>query len=510
MKINTLYRWRPQHAYPLYLLIACQVLFTSGCVPPQQTGTMGQPAPMGHPDRAESYYAGYSLAFQPYKEKLVNGKANEICTDFAEEDKKILESGKTEDELPKQLGLIKIMERASLSLQAGNTEKALQYCEDGQDMIEAQESESYAKEWVSKGGNAFSNLLGFGTVTYYPPGYEKVMLFNMHSIAYLLNGDDRAFNMARFAIDWQNAEKEKFEKYLEEQSKKIAENENKEDTATKERSASSSSTVEKEFAKYDDIALKVPNAYVNPFGDYVTGMVNEFKSVKIPSLVSNAHIAYKQALQLNPESKAIADAAAATEKGQQVERLIHIVALNGFAPEKKVLKIPLDQHFHAELPTFEPVPDLVGSIKVTTTDGKLLATLSPVADIEALAMREQKDALPGMIATMVGQTVRDMVAWHAAEALCKGCGDLAGKILDNAQEPDTTAWMSMPKTIQASRFVPPKSLNSIKIISYDANGGKLAEQTVKLNDSDLNFVLIRTIDKNMFAFPSKKIWSAKS
>lgn len=501
----------PTGAYRFCALLVSSLLLASGCVPPQNTGTMQQPGLVGQPRQTESYYAGYSKAFLPYKEKLATGKINEVRANFVEEDKKILEqSGKTEEELPQQLGLINIMERASLSLQSGDTTKALEYCKNGQEMIEGQESESYAKEWFSKGGNAVSDLFGFGTVAYYPPGYEKVMLFNLHSIAYLLEGDDRAFNMARFAIDWQNAERDKFEKYLAEQSKKAAESENKEDGTTKQKSAASSSAVAKEFAKYDDIALKVPNAYVNPFADYVTGMVNEFKSVKIKSLVSNAHIAYKQAVQLNPESKALADAAAATKEGEQVERLIHIVALNGFAPEKKVLKVPLDQHFSTELPTYEPVADLVSSIKVTTPDGKLLATLSPVADIEALALREQKDALPGMIATLVGQTARDMVTWSVAEALCKGCGDPILKAFDSSQEPDTTAWMSMPKTIQAGRIVPPKKLTKIKITSYDSKGGKLAEQTIKLDDGDLHFVLVRTIDKNMYAYPSKKIWSSKS
>lgn len=501
----------PTGAYRFCALLASSLLLASGCVPPKNTGTMQQPGLVGQPRQTESYYAGYSKAFLPYKEKLATGKINEVRANFVEEDKKILEkSGKTEEELPEQLGLINIMERASLSLQSGDTAKALEYCKNGQEMIEGQETDSYAKEWFTKGTGTLTDILGFGKIAYYPPGYEKVMLFNFHSIAYLLEGDDRAFNMARFAIDWQDAQRDKFEKYLAEENKKATENANQEDAATKQKSDTSSSAVVKEFAKYDDIALKVPNAYVNPFADYVTGMVNEFKSVKIQSLVSNAHIAYKQALQLNPESKALAEAVAATEKGKQVERLIHIVALNGFAPEKKVLKVPLDQRFNAKLPTYEPVVDLVSSIKVTTSDGKLLTTLSPVADIEALALREQKDALPGMVATLVGQTVIPMVAYSVAEAFIPGSGDIIVDGLDNVQDPDTTAWMSMPKTIQAGRIVPPKKLTKIKITSYDSKGGKLAEQTVKLDDGDLHFVLVRTIDKNMYAYPSKKIWSSKS
>ncbi len=488
--------------------------FLAGCVPPIPGNRTSQHMnPQHQPGETGTYYAGYSKNFLPYKEKLCSGKIEDVQQAMLAEEEEIKGSKGTDAELAEKLRLVGLMERATLALQSGDADKTHDYCRMAQTLIEERESQSYFNEGVDVLEKIFLKFGGGGEYGRYDaPGYEKVLLLDIEAMAYLLQGDERAFNVARLAILWQNEEKEKFEDKLEEASKKAEENLQKEadNEEKKQQSAKMLDTLQAEFSKYDDIALQVPNAFVNPFGDYITGMVNEFKSLQIKSLLSNAHIAYKQALELNPKSKVLQQAVKDTKKKKSASRLIHVVALDGFVPEKKVLSIPIYSELDIELPTYEPVASKVTTLKVTTMDGKLLATFSPVANVEALALRLQKDALPTVQAMVVAAAVRDIAIVQLGNKLYSGLGRIFRRALDRFQEPDTTSWMSLPSTILAARFYPPKGLKKLKIKSYDGKGKKLAEQTVKLNKGSRHFVLVRSIDETMYAYPSKKIWSAKS
>ncbi len=495
----------------VFCLMAGVIL--SGCVPTQGGRSAQHLGNDGNVRPAESYYTGYSKQFLPYREQLAAGKVEDVQLSLASEEELLQKSCKNDAALADKLRLIGLMERASLALQTGDADKSLRYCQMGQELIEERESESYVSEGLSTVGGWFTGFMGAGELGRYDaPGYEKVLLLDFASMSYLLKGDDRAFNVARLAVQWQDEEKERFEAELDELQKKEAKNTNeiqKQDEQTRHRSDRLLATIDAEFSKYDDVALEVPNAFVNPFGDYVTGMVNEFKSVDLKSLLSNAHIAYSQALKLNPESKVLQQAVKDTKKKKSASRLIHVVALDGFVPEKKVFSIPLDRDLDVELPTYEPISSKVAKIKVLTAGGKLLATLSPVANVEALAMRHQKDSLPAIQAMMVASTVRDAAIVTLGDMFL-GIGGVVRKYTDEYQEPDTTSWMSLPSKIMAARIYPPKGLKTLRICSYDKKGRKVAEQTIKLSQGDRHFVLVRSLDNTMYAYPSKKIWSPKA
>ena len=470
--------------------------------PPRSTEQLGKP---------KTRYAGYSKSFLPYKEQIASGEIDEVKKTLEEEEVEFRESADSKAELAEKLRLIGLMERASVALQTGDVEKTHEYCDMAQNLIEERESESYASEGLSQIEKVMDKLfLGGGHARYDAAGFEKVLLLDLAAMAYLLDGDDRAFNVARLAILWQNEEKERFEEKLEDVKKETEEKISEGGDKNTSDAAGIIGLLQKEYSKYDDVALMVPNAFVNPFGDYVTGMVNEFKSVKIKSLLSNANIAYKQALALNPKSRVLQQAVRDTKKKRSAARLIHVVCLDGFVPEKKVLSIPVYSELDIELPTYEPVASDVAKVKVFTMKGKLLATLSPVADIEAMALRLQKDALPGIQAMVVAAALRDIAVVKLGDQLYHGLGNLFRRGLDRFQEPDTTSWMSLPSTIMAARFHPSKGLTKIKIRSYDKKGKKLAEKVVKLGKGTRHFVLARSINKTLYAYPSKKIWTQRS
>lgn len=504
-----------KHLLYIIFTVTMLLLFSSACVPTQNQRTAQRLIPgTNQLKQPTTYYCGYSKTFQPYKECLITGRLDDVLKKMSDEEKLLRATCNNDDEFARRLGLLGLLERSSLSLQAGDVEKSLYYCKLAEGVIEERESESYVNEGLAGLGSMLAEVAGAGEYGRYDAvGFEKVMLLNLKAINYLLQGDDRAFNVARLAIQWQDEEKDIFDSRMEEiekenTSKKGAEGETGQDKA------SVYAALDREFSKYNAQALKVPNAFVNPFGDYLAGTVNEFKSVKIKSLLSNAHISYKQALKLNPDSRVLKLAAKDTKKKRSAARLIQIIAFDGFAPEKKVLSfevaVPgLSTPLDIEVPTYEPIPSRVVKIKVTTTGGKVLANLSPVADVETLALRHQKDMLPAVQTMIVSSTLRDALIKEVGNAYLSGLGTLVGSVIDSGMEPDTSSWMSLPSKILAGRFHPSKGLKKVKIISYDSKGKKLSQQTVTLSKGSRHLIFIRTIDETLTAFPSKPIWSPK-
>jgi hypothetical protein len=199
-----------------------------------------------------------------------------------------------------------------------------------------------------------------------------------------------------------------------------------------------------------------------------------------------------------------------TKERKSANRLIHIVAMDGFVPEKQVMSIPVDQDLDVELPTSIPIPSRVSSIKVFNDKGKELAQLTPIANIDALALRYQKDCLPGMLFTVFTTVLRDSAIVGFGDALMPGLGRLFKDATDSAMEPDTTHWMSLPSTVLGARIYPKKGVRTLLVRSYDVSGKQLAQKKISLSEGDRHFVLVRSIDTTMYAYPSKKIWSNNS
>lgn len=499
----------------LFLLVLC-----SGCAPKQRQSTR-EPG---------VHYSGYSAGFQCIKQDLLDGNYEELMQQLDARDAELKEKHKYDDSFAQDMGMLNLMENTSLYLQTGNIDRSLEYSRFAEELIEQRDNEAYFFAGLRKVGTTFGVLTGgeeYGA--YDPVGYEKVLLLNIEAMNYLLNGDGRAFNVALKSTDWQEEEREIFIENL----KKVANPSSGKSTnqVDKTRRKKVYKRLAEEFAKYDQKALQVPSAFVNPFGDYLAGVVKEFKSVELKSMKSNAYIHYNKALKLNPNSKVLRLAAKDMKKKRSAANLIQLVAFDGFAPEKKILsfdikfqgsKIPI----HIEAPIYDPVPSKVHKIVVSTTGGKNLATFRQITDIDALALRHQKDMLPAIQALIAVAAIRDAAIATSKESVSVGINKQfrqASKIADSlntllsnlvsgfeaALEPDTSSWMSLPSHILAARFHPARGLKKIRITSYDAKGKKLARQTVTLDKGNRHFVFVRSLDNRLQVIPGKKIWSPK-
>lgn len=513
---------RPQNISTIYSFSICLalLLLCTGCAQKHERISI----------KPGECYTGYSAGFQKIKHDLYQRNDTNVVQRLDERDVKLKAKHQYDDGLAQDIGILNLLESSTLYLYAGDVDRSLEYTQLANCLIEQRDNSSIVSDWARRGWSVVGSLVGAdGYSAYDPIGYEKVLLLNLEAMNFLLKGDNRAYNVARKSTEWQEAEHEKFEKHLETiESSEPDKNASQNAIEIKNKVFS---RLAKEFSKYNKKALTVPSAFVNPFGDYLAGVVKEFKSVELKGERSNAKIHYEKALKLNPKSSVFRLAAKDMKNRRSASRLVQIVAFDGLAPEKKVLffdihlkksKIPI----HIEFPLYDPVKSKVHKIVASTTNGKTLATFRPVADIDALALRQQKELLPALQALTAIGAVRDIglntvkgSLVHSIDKQFQQGGDLkdafSGLIkgvfegIDGQLEPDTSSWMSLPSNITAARFHPAKHIKKIRITSYDVKGKQLNQQTVTLGKGGRHFIFVRTLDKKMKVIPGKKIWSSK-
>jgi len=287
-------------------------------------------------------YAGYSAEFRPVKEMLARGDLAGVEAFYAQQTAEARQAaGHDEAKLVEKVGLLNWVEQGTLSIDQGEFDNAARDFSYAERILDNRQQSSK----VSDGFFGAMSFLG-ETVSgqgdlhdYSGEGYERVLMLNYKSIAYLLKGERKAYNVARRSIDWQRLEQKRFEEIKQETEKKLAE-------AQQEGSKSGSlipgmdgGGFDSQYQRLDRKALTVASAYVNPFGYYMAGMIQEFESYDDTSLRDNALIAYKKALKLNPTSavlkKAVKDLG--KSKAKRGRRLVHVVVADGFVPEKKLL-----------------------------------------------------------------------------------------------------------------------------------------------------------------------------
>lgn len=453
-------------------------------------------------DRSNLEYAGYSEDFQVVKHAMLSGDLNAVEDFYAEREREIREKSQSDWELIENIGLLRWMERGTLALDSGNLDESIRDYSRAEDILNVRQQDSQAEDFLSSITSfAAETITGNEEFQEYPgEGYEKVLMLNYKSIAYLLDGKRKAYNVTRRAIDWQNREKQIFEDELREVQEKEA----------SQGTQQSQSEWQESYRALDAIAERVPSAYVNPFGFYVAGMIQEFESKEDRSLRDNARISYQKALALNPESKVLKQAVKDMKKKapKDNKRLVHVVVADGFVPEKKMLvyRIPTDKGVvPIKLSIYEPTPSSVARIEVQTPSGKRLAKLSPVADVEAICLRDQKDK-EAFRSLRVGIAIARSVGINDATSRLGVFGAVLGGAVNEMAAPDMRSWMSLPATIQAARLRVSNNIKQLKIVTYGVDGRRLGSTLVNLNKRKDNFVYARSLEKQLYAIDAKPLW----
>lgn len=446
-------------------------------------------------------YAGYSEKFLLTKEKIKKGKINEVYDEREDALKK----------KNKEPNLLFSLEQGMIGLSKSDRSDSINYFDYSEALINKHKNKGKAFSFLSSVAKEGVKFAGFDEFGHYDgEPYEKILMLNFKSIAYMLEGERKAYNVTRRAINWQNIEKKKFDKKIKEIKEEIKKEEKKqEENGNDVSSMDLFSVIKHQYKESNSKGLKVPSAFVNPFGFYVAGIVQEYDSYEDSSLRDNAKISYKKALELNPKSRVLKQAVREIkEKAPKNKRLVHVVVADGFAPEKKVLRLDYNiagSLIPVKLPIYEQDKSKVSRVVVLDAQGNKLSTLSQVADIEAIAMRHQYDSLSEQHLRMVGSIVRTVFEGKLFEKA--GIFGAIGKaIRDDQVNPDMRSWMSLPKRILASRLYLSNNVRTLQIVSYDKKGNVLGKKKIKLPANEHGFVYARTIDNVMTVNYSEKMW----
>ena len=452
---------------------------------------------------------GYTKEMAPIKDLMAQGRVSDA-----------LRAKRPQDKQPEDLDMLANLELGVLAIDAAVLSDAKASFELAERKLGTKDERSTVVGFFSGAKDTvLATLTGNAELGEYPgAGYERVLMLNYKSIAHLLDGERSAYNVTRRAIDLQNIEKKKFDELVREAQAKIKEEEAKQ----KEKGADLAAygfdaVVEEQYEATEKQALKVPSAFVNPFGFYVAGVVQELDSYEDKSLRDNARISYKKALELNPKSDVIKQAVKDLAKpAPRARRMVNVIVGDGFAPEKKLLKFDLSLGAslptQVELPIYQPVRSRVHRVEIQTTSGKRWARASEVADISALALRFQKDSGPIQQLRMMTTVVRNIIegqAWNQATQSAGIFANLIGKVKETRDEmvhPDMRSWSTLPSRLLAARFFVPKSVSRIKIVVFDARGRKLSSKVVDIDQNSHNVVYARTLDKTLYTSSSSKMW----
>jgi len=455
-------------------------------------------------------YTGYSKDFLQIK-KLITSEQWEQAYQ--------LQSKKIEQSDP--VTFLDSNEAGLLALDTKNPLNAIKHFSAAEHFLKVNAERSMIMDgFFSFGGEVLSTITGKGDLTEYSGSpFERILMLNYKSIAYLLNGERKAYNVTRRAIDWQNIEQKEFEKTIDAAKKDIAKTEaeiteeasDNDDATTGSKPVSNGNffqVISNQYKSSQKKALSVKSAYVNPFGFYMAGIVQEFDSLEDASLRDNARISYKKALELNPKSKVIKRAIREVKrKPRRGKRLVQVIIADGFAPEKKTLQFGLPMPggiVPVKLPIYEPVQSKVAHIKIKSGK-RTLATLSTIADIESIVLRHQLDSLPlehfKVMASVARSTAENML-WGQLGPL----GAIGKSFRESFAAPDMRAWMSLPKQFMAARFYVSKRLKNVTIISYDKRWHRLATKKVTLPKNKHSFIYARTIDKLLNANVNNTLW----
>jgi uncharacterized protein YraI len=453
------------------------------------------------------YYAGYSKEFQTVKKMMTSGNLKGVNQFYSGREAQLLKKNQTKWQAMEEIGLLRWMERGTLYLDQGDLDNSIKAFTNAENILNGRKEDS-------KTSDLFTSILSFSAETVtgneefqnYPgEGYEKVLMLNYKSISFLLAGQRKAYNVARRAIDWQNMEKALFRDRIQDVKKEAKKQQ------TSSQAKTNNMNWSKSYQKLNKIATKVASAFVNPFGYYVTGMIQEYESKNDRSLKDNARISYQKALELNPQSQVLKQAVKdmKSKKSFTNQRLLHVVVADGFVPEKKMLVYNYslkNSIVPIKLPIYEPVKSKVARIEVQTSSGKRLATLSLVADIEAICLRHQKDT-EAFRSVRMGLAITRAVGVNQISHKLGIFGELLSTTVNDIAAPDMRSWMSLPASLQAARLHINNNIHTINIVSYDHQGRPLANKIVKLTNKSDAFVYARSLDKQLYVQRSKILWT---
>jgi hypothetical protein len=367
-----------------------------------------------------------------------------------------------------------------------------------------------ASRWLSgQARRAAGVVLGRGDFgPYRKRDYEGILQLNYLALNFLIQGDRRSYNVARASADEQVELSARFAEQVAEARQTLQQQQ----SGDGGKSNSMINTLAPEFAAFAPAANRVPNAYVNPFGPYVSGVVLEIASLEQPSLRGNARGAYEEALALAPAQTQLSQAVAAMNNNHTPgTRIVHVIVAEGFAPSRNVLRYGLPLEDGTVVPLrmgmFVPEPSAVTRVEAAFTSGPSNArrpvALDAISDVEALVLRDQSDRMLFAWIDLIVSAYRD----RQTEAIEAQINQFTGSrpiSLDSV--PDLRSWCSLPRRVHVARLVAPAGVNELAITTRNS-AGVVQRQTARLDpENQQTLIYARATDSMLRVDTSRRLW----
>jgi uncharacterized protein len=390
----------------------------------------------------------------------------------------------------------------------------------------AQSNSSRAGGMLRSLGRGAAALAGNAEMgAYDAPDYERVLQLNYLSLAYLLTGDAKAFNVSMRTADrqreafndlneraakLQDEARAAFEAERAKAQQELATAQNNPDQqggTTAVNSQLSAAYASPDYCK----APNVPSAFVNPLSFYLNGIVYEVSSVQYREDRDTARISYEKALQLAPNA-GVLSAAVRDLNSQQVRpgRLTHVLVAEGFAPTRQAIRMQLNYgnvQAPITIPRLTCHPSDVAAIEVRSLDGKTLTRLDQVANIEGMMLQRQKDREAITAAAVFTNALRGAMENRVAQQ-----AGFVGQLLVQAKQssfdrPDMRSWSTLPARMFGGRVYVPDDVTEVDIVSLNANGQVVATSRSKLDtQSRQNVVYARAVQSTLAVTPPAQLW----
>lgn len=235
-------------------------------------------------------------------------------------------------------------------------------------------------------------------------------------------------------------------------------------------------------------ALK--NGYQNAFAHYLSGYY--FEMMGEPSLSAPG---YRNALELRPDSKLIR--AKTNPRGRQAKPRpgqadVLFVVESGVAPAWKSVMIPLPLPIDGTL-VFVPLsfPVVLSSGSYTPASlsvGEQNLPVETIVNVDAMAKRQLKDQLPGIIGRTAIRGILKGGVQYAAQKKAGVLGGIAAGVATVATEQaDERSWRTLPARLSIARAILPVGEQAIEF----RTGRGVYRGTVAVGSGKVNIVPIR-------------------
>lgn len=300
----------------------------------------------------------------------------------------------------------------------------------------------------------------------------SAMLTNDNARAYIAPDYERIFTRAYQALNYWAADDasgaavELRAAALEQQ---VAANKRDKEIAKAEEDAEENDIDVSQFDGYFEglnaVAGDVKSSFQNAWTFYLSALFWEAHREYNDALVD-----YKKALEIHPEStmlKEDVERVSAAMNGQRVDGgLVAVIYEQGFVQPRAEFSLPIPTihgYFSVAFPTYsledKPRPD---SLRVLDTGMQPLGETQVMADVGALAAKDLKERMPGML---VRQTLRATTKYNLQKQANDNYGVLgafATQIYNLVSEQaDRRSWLTLPAYAQATRFSLPQGEHTL-------------------------------------------------